>query len=120
MLNDETEPCGKRSCYCSCFGEPKIHICGCDCPQRHEADDPIGEDGRCGAAHPDDPDPCGGKPVVMVLDADNAGARGCEHHAARLLASMEGARVYALPDAPKGSAARVFTAAAVIRPFCWL
>ncbi|MFF3911562.1 hypothetical protein ACFYZJ_37800 [Streptomyces sp. NPDC001848] len=74
---------------------------------------------RCPAAHPEDPTPCDGPPVVTVLDAHNAGANGCEHHGARLLASLEGGRVYALPDAPEGAAIRVFKAAGGIRPFCW-
>ncbi|MFI0789522.1 hypothetical protein ACH4Q6_28425 [Streptomyces lydicus] len=75
---------------------------------------------RCPAAHPDDPTPCTGPVVVTVLDASNAGADGCEHHGARLLASLEGGRVYALPDAPAGAAIRVFKAADGIRPFCWV
>jgi hypothetical protein len=74
---------------------------------------------RCPAAHPDDPTPCDGPPVVTVLDRDNAGADGCEHHAARLLASLDGGRVYALPHAPDGAAIRVFKAADGIRPFAW-
>jgi hypothetical protein len=75
---------------------------------------------RCAAAHPEDPTPCDGPPVVTVLDAKNAGADGCEHHGARLLASLEGGRVYALPDAPDGAAIRVFKAAQGIRPFAWV
>ena len=75
---------------------------------------------RCPAAHPDDPTPCDGPVVVMVLDRTNAGAKGCEHHAARLLASLEGGRVYGLPDAPEGAAIRVFKAADSIRPFPWM
>ena len=68
---------------------------------------------------PDDPTPCVGPVVVSVLDAFNAGADGCEHHGARLLAP-HGGRVYALPDAPPGAAIRIFKAADGIRPFCWL
>ncbi|GGQ93702.1 hypothetical protein GCM10010251_05610 [Streptomyces aurantiogriseus] len=75
---------------------------------------------RCPAAHPEDPTPCVGSVVVTVLDRVNAGADGCEHHGARLLASLAGGRVYALPHAAPGTAIRVFTAAAGIRPFCWL
>lgn len=75
---------------------------------------------RCPAAHPNDPTPCVGPPVVTVLDAINAGANGCEHHGARLLASLDGGRVYALPDAPKGAAIRVFKAADSTRPFAWV
>lgn len=74
---------------------------------------------RCPAAHPEDPTPCGGPVAVTVLDAQNAGADGCEHHAARLLASLDGGRVYNLPDAPDGAAIRVFTAADSTRPFAW-
>jgi hypothetical protein len=75
---------------------------------------------RCPAAHGDDPTPCDGPPAVTVLDATNAGADGCEHHAARLLASLDGGRVYALPHAPAGTAIRVFKAAQHIRPFAWI
>ncbi|MFE9381561.1 hypothetical protein [Streptomyces sp. NPDC006855] len=75
---------------------------------------------RCAAAHPEDPTPCDGPPVVTVLDAQNGGADGCEHHGTRLLASLEGGRVYALPDAPDGAAIRVFKAADATRPFPWL
>jgi hypothetical protein len=75
---------------------------------------------RCPAAHPEDPTPCEGPVAVTVLDALNAGANGCEHHGARLLASLEGGRVYPLPDAPEGAAIRVFKAADTIRPFPWL
>ncbi|MGW1157633.1 hypothetical protein ACWD48_05190 [Streptomyces sp. NPDC002519] len=77
-------------------------------------------DCRCPAAHPDDPTPCAGPVAVTVLDVFNAGADGCEHHAARLLASLDGGRVYPLPDAPEGAAIRVHKAAGGIRPFCWL
>ncbi|MFB7110479.1 hypothetical protein [Streptomyces sp. NPDC056190] len=77
-------------------------------------------DRRCPAAHPDDPTRCVGPVAVTVLDVVNAGAHGCEHHAARLLASLDGGRVYALPHAPQGAALRVFRAADGIRPFCWI
>ncbi|MFJ8934184.1 hypothetical protein ACIRL0_00480 [Streptomyces sp. NPDC102365] len=74
---------------------------------------------RCPAAHPDDPSPCDGPPAVTILDAGNAGANGCEHHGARMLASLAGGRVVALPDAPDGAALRVFKAADDTRPFAW-
>ncbi|MBB4711186.1 hypothetical protein BJ965_001068 [Streptomyces luteogriseus] len=83
---------------------------------RNPAD--LGE--RCPAAHPEDPTPCDGPPVVTFLDSTNAGAKGCEHHGARFLASITGGRVYALPDAPDGAAIRVFKASAYIHPFPWL
>jgi hypothetical protein len=57
---------------------------------------------------------------VTVLDSTRAGADGCEHHAARLLASLGRGWVYALPAAPHGAAIRVFKAADGIRPFCWV
>lgn len=82
------------------------------------ADEP--PDLRCPAAHPEDPTPCDGPPVVTVLDATNAGAKACEHHGARLLASLDGGRVYPLPDAPDGAAIRVFKAADSTHPFPWV
>lgn len=75
---------------------------------------------RCPAAHPNDPTPCDGPPVVTILDAANAGANGCAHHGARLLASLGGGRVYPLPDAPAGSAVEVFKAADRLQPFPWV
>jgi hypothetical protein len=75
---------------------------------------------RCPAAHPQDPTPCGGPIVVVVIDTANVGANGCEHHAARLLASLEGGRVYAYGTSPEGCAIRVFKAAAVTQPFAWV
>jgi len=75
---------------------------------------------QCPAAHPEDPTPCGGPIVVTVLDRQNGGANGCEHHATRLLASLDGGRVYPLPDAPDGAAIRVFKTAGALRPFSWL
>jgi hypothetical protein len=77
-------------------------------------------DPRCPAAHLEDPTPCDGPPTVTVLDRTNAGADGCAHHGASLLASLDGGRVYALPDAPPGSAIAVFKAAADTKPFPWL
>ncbi|MFE9920444.1 hypothetical protein ACFYQA_02320 [Streptomyces sp. NPDC005774] len=75
---------------------------------------------RCPAAHPEDPTPCGGPVVVTILDRGNAGANGCEYHGARLLASLDGGRVYPLPDAPEQAAIRVFKAADTTRPFAWV
>ncbi|RMI92088.1 hypothetical protein BIU87_20730 [Streptomyces sp. ZS0098] len=74
---------------------------------------------RCPAAHPDDPTPCGGPVVVTVLDRHNAGVTGCEHHGARLLASVDGARVYPLPNAPEGAATRVFKRADTLPAYVW-
>ncbi|MFF7561099.1 hypothetical protein ACFZB4_14080 [Streptomyces pseudovenezuelae] len=75
---------------------------------------------RCPAAHPEDPTPCAGPVAVTVLDSTRTGAHGCEHHGARLLASLDKGWVYALPDAPPGAAIRTFKAADSLRPFCWL
>lgn len=75
---------------------------------------------RCPAAHPDDQTSCDGPVAVTILDANNDGADGCTHHGARLLASLEGGRVYALPEAAPGSAIRVFKWADTIRPFPWV
>jgi hypothetical protein len=73
---------------------------------------------RCTAAHPEDPTACQGPPdAVRILDADDVEVRGCEHHGARLLASLEGARVF--PGSVGGAATRVFAAADGIRPFAW-
>ncbi|WP_369778317.1 hypothetical protein [Streptomyces sp. R33] len=76
------------------------------------------EPSRCIAAHPEDPTNCAGpRDAVIVLDSHGGKAAGCEHHAARLLASLDGARVE--PGSIPGAAARAFQAADSIRPFCW-
>lgn len=75
--------------------------------------------GRCPAAHPSDPSACNGPSAVTIIDGKGAGVNGCEHHAARMLASLSGARVYALPDAPAGAAIRVFETAAALPPYAW-
>lgn len=75
-------------------------------------------DTRCAAAHPDDPTPCNGPhDAVRVLDPDGGSADGCEHHGARMLASIEGGRI--VPGSVDGAATRAFAAADSIRPFCW-
>lgn len=53
------------------------------------------------------------------MDRSGAGIDGCEHHTARMLASLAGARVYALPGAPEGAAARTFKAASTMPPYVW-
>ncbi|BFP54200.1 hypothetical protein SCMC78_40070 [Streptomyces sp. CMC78] len=80
---------------------------------------PAGTPVRCPAAHPEDATPCGGPVVVTVVDAENAGADGCEHHAARMLASISGARPVAKPDAPTGVAVQIFRTAHHTHPFPW-
>lgn len=73
---------------------------------------------RCTAVHVEDPTPCiGPRDAVTVLDGYGGAAAGCEHHGARMLASLDGARVE--PGSVVGAATRVFAAADSIRPFCW-
>ncbi|MFE9432176.1 hypothetical protein [Streptomyces sp. NPDC006640] len=72
---------------------------------------------RCPAAFTDDAAACDGPPVVLILDPNNRGAEACEHHGARLLAVIKDGRPVALPDAPEGTASRVFKAAASLRYF---
>ncbi|MDQ0385998.1 hypothetical protein J2S54_002818 [Streptomyces sp. DSM 42143] len=80
----------------------------------------IGEDlPPCPAAHPEDLTPCSGPVVVTILDTANAGADGCERHAARLLASLAGGRPVAKPDAPAGVELRIFRAAHHMPPYPW-
>jgi hypothetical protein len=72
---------------------------------------------RCSAAHPDDPTPCDGPPVVTVLDRDNAGADGREWHAARLwptrAAGVPAGLTLPVPDRRVQGRWRY-------RPFAWL
>ncbi|AXK34676.1 NUDIX hydrolase [Streptomyces armeniacus] len=75
--------------------------------------------GRCPAAHPSDPSACRGPVAVTVIDANGTGCDGCEHHAARMLASLHGARVAPLPDAPEGAAIRTFRTAGELPPYAW-
>lgn len=77
-------------------------------------------EGRCPAAHPSDSSGCAGPRAVTVVDRMGGGAEGCEHHAARMLASLTDARVYALPDAESGAALRVFRIAGALPPYVWL
>lgn len=75
--------------------------------------------GRCAAAHDDDPTPCvGPHDAVRILDPQDYEVWGCEHHAARLLASIEGARAY--PGSVSGAATRAYKASDTIRPFAWV
>ncbi|WP_406740746.1 hypothetical protein [Streptomyces atratus] len=73
---------------------------------------------RCSAAHAEDPTPCAGPhDAVTILDGQGNAAAGCEHHGARTLASIDGARVE--PGSVVGAATRAAAAADTIRPFCW-
>lgn len=71
---------------------------------------------RCQAAYPDDPTGCCG-PVdaVRILDHTGAQATGCVHHAAAMLASITGARVY--PGSVVGAAVVAHQLAARRAPF---
>lgn len=74
---------------------------------------------RCQAAHPEDPTPCQGPgDAVTVSDRSGNSADGCEHHAARLLASLEGGHLE--PGTVEGAAIRVFESANRTRPYPWL
>ena len=74
---------------------------------------------RCAAAHPDDPTPCNGPhDAVRIIDPQGSKTTGCEHHGARLLASLDdGAR--AVEGSAPAAGARVTLAADTIRPYCW-
>lgn len=73
---------------------------------------------RCIAAHSEDPTPCvGPHDAVTILDASGTAATGCEWHGARLLASLDGARVE--PGSVLGAATRVFAEADATQPFAW-
>ncbi|MBD3550848.1 hypothetical protein [Streptomyces sp. SP18CM02] len=74
--------------------------------------------GRCTAAHIEDPTPCQGpRDAVTILDGTGNVATGCEHHGARMLASLGGAHIE--PGSVVGAATRAFAASQAIRPFCW-
>lgn len=73
---------------------------------------------RCTAAHIDDPTPCvGPQDAVTVLDGVGGAAAGCEHHGARMTASIDGA--YIEPGSVVGAATRAVAVADSLRPFCW-
>ncbi|MER5277775.1 hypothetical protein ABT025_18730 [Streptomyces sp. NPDC002809] len=54
---------------------------------------------------------------MTILDGQGGAAAGCEHHGARMLASIDEAHVE--PGSVVGAATRVLAAADTIRPFCW-
>lgn len=83
---------------------------------------------RCATAHPDDPTPCQGpRDAVLIRDrqmsrARNAmteGVAGCVHHGARLLASLDGGRVYPGPGDQADAAIEAYTLAQTLRPYEW-
>ncbi|MFD9517664.1 hypothetical protein [Streptomyces sp. NPDC059979] len=81
---------------------------------------PVTDTARCTAAHPEDPTGCDDGPAdaVLILDRQQHGTDGCEHHGARLLASLTGAHAVSGPTAP-GAAIRVTKVAVGLAPFCW-
>jgi len=75
-------------------------------------------DAPCAAAHPDDSSACDGLPdAVRVVDRTGAATLGCIHHAAMMLASIIGARVY--PGSVDGAAIAAFNRAAGMTPFAF-
>lgn len=56
---------------------------------------------------------------MRVVTQDRAKDFGCVHHAARLLASLAGSRVYPGPGAPETAAIEAFNRAQTIEPFAW-
>lgn len=91
---------------------------------------------RCAAAHAEDPTPCEGPHDAVLIrdqhmsrarDAMTEGVPGCVHHGARMLASLEGGRVYPGPSAgigrtPEsgGAAVDAYNRAQTLRPFPWM
>lgn len=80
-------------------------------------------DERCPAAHAEDPTPCDGPADAVVIFDYPLGGHGsktgaCEHHGARLLASLTHGRVHPGSAGP-GSALRVYYAAQALPPFAW-
>lgn len=73
---------------------------------------------RCSAALVEDRTPCTGpRDAVTVLDAVGGAVAGCERHGARMLASIDGARIE--PGSVVGAATRVLATAEGLAPFCW-
>ncbi|MCX4547193.1 hypothetical protein [Streptomyces sp. NBC_01565] len=85
---------------------------------------------RCAAAHTEDPTPCEGPhDAVLIRDRQTTtgGVPGCVHHGARMLASLEGGRVYPGPSAgvgrtPEsgGAAVDAYNRAQTLQPFPWM
>lgn len=72
--------------------------------------------GRCAAAHPHDRSTCHGPTdAVRIVDHDGAHTYGCVHHAATMLASLTGGRVY--PGSVPGAAIDAHLLAAGRQPF---
>lgn len=89
---------------------------------------------RCQAAHRDDPTPCEGPHDAVEIrdrfmsrarDAMTVGTLGCVHHGARLLASIDGGRVYPGPSNDTGrtpgnsGAIDAYRRAQTTLPFAW-
>lgn len=76
-------------------------------------------DGRCPAAHAEDPTPCDG-PADAVTIRDQYGAEqgGCVNHGSAYLASIEHATVH--PGSVDGAAIEMYRRAQTRRPFDFL
>jgi hypothetical protein len=73
---------------------------------------------HCEAAHPEDWSSCQGEPdAVRVVDRIGDELRGCVHHAAVALASVEGAAVY--PASVDGAAVEAYIRAQQLEPFAF-
>lgn len=71
---------------------------------------------RCEAAHREDSRPCQGPTdAVRLVDPSGAEETGCVLHAAVVLASVKGVRVY--PGSVEGAAIEAFKRAQGMRPF---
>lgn len=73
---------------------------------------------RCPAAHVEDRSRCAGAvDAARIVDRTGAEVYGCVWHAAVLLASLEGGRVY--PGVVPGAALDVYDTAQRLAPFAW-
>jgi hypothetical protein len=74
---------------------------------------------RCPAAHADDESPCDGDAnAVRVVDRTGHAVTGCIWHAAVLLASLVGGRVY--PQSHDGAAIAAYKVASTLPPFVFV
>lgn len=75
---------------------------------------------RCGTADAHDPTPCEGtRHTVTVVDREGRQHTGCVHHSARLLASLEGARVHPAAAVLPWAVVEVYCRAAELPPYAW-
>ncbi|ARF57514.1 hypothetical protein [Streptomyces gilvosporeus] len=73
---------------------------------------------RCAAAAAEDPTPCGGPhDAATLIDRQGREIPGCLHHCARLLATLDGARVH--PFVPTAHALEIYYRARELPPYAW-